>query len=431
VKTGLQDSGGWDETQSVKHRQERRANSILFSLGGRVRMTWFGSRDRVLVGGFVFATLVVFAKPVRYLLDLAGEVERTSGLALLPALVILTAVFLFHQQAKRQESRALADSAASDARHSESRAVELERLMSFGQALGRSLDLEAIGEVVRQHLPLLAPSTGMWAVVRVGSQWRSLLSDTIDGATQLRQQRIAEHALAGDIETATRTVIDGHLCLPITAAGNCIGVIAMPESTATEARRRLYAATATLLGISIRNAQLFREVRENSVRDGLTGCFNRTHSLELIDAELRRARRSHAPLSLIMFDIDHFKDINDQYGHLCGDAVLASVGVLMRDQLRGSDLKCRYGGEEFVALLPETPLDGARQVAESLRRALGDLQIEWKHEHVKVTASFGVTAALPAELDINAFFGRADAALYRAKEDGRDCVRIGFHPLSA
>jgi diguanylate cyclase (GGDEF)-like protein len=393
-------------------------------------MTWFGSRDRILVAGFVFATLVVFAKPVRYLLDLAADVERTSGLALLPALVILAAVFLFHQQAKRQESRALADSAAADARHAEARALELERLMAFGQALGRSLDLEAIGDVVRQHLPALAASHGMWAVVRVDAQWRSLLSETIDGATQLQQQRIAERALASDIETAHRTVIEGHLCLPITAAGSGVGVLAMPEHTVIETRRRLYAAAAALLGISIRNAQLFREVRENSVRDGLTGCLNRTHSLELIDAELRRARRSHAPLSLIMFDIDHFKDINDRYGHLCGDAVLASVGVLMRDQLRGSDLKCRYGGEEFVALLPETPIEGAKQVAEGLRRALGELHIEWKSERVNVTASFGVTAALPAELDINAFFGRADAALYRAKEDGRDCVRMDAHSLS-
>jgi len=393
-------------------------------------MTWFGSRDRILVAGFIIATIVVFAQPVRYLLELAGEVERTSGLSLLPALVILTAVFVFHQQAKHQESKALADTAAADARHAEARAHELERLMALGQALGRSLDLEAIGAVVRQHLPTLASCKGMWAVVRVDTQWHSLLSETIDGATQLQQQRIAERALAGDIETARRTVIDGHLCLPITAAGNGVGVLAMPETSITETRRRLYAAAATLLGISIRNAQLFREVRENSVRDGLTGCFNRTHSLELIDAEMRRARRSHAPLSLIMFDIDHFKDINDRYGHLCGDAVLASVGVLMRDQLRGSDLKCRYGGEEFVALLPETPIEGAKQVAEGLRQALGDLHIEWKHEHVNVSASFGVTTALPAELDINAFFGRADAALYRAKEDGRDCVRVDLHSHS-
>ena len=97
----------------------------------------------------------------------------------------------------------------------------------------------------------------------------------------------------------------------------------------------MLAAAAALLGISLRNAQLFRDVRENSLRDGLTGCFNRTHALEVVDVELRRARRSHASVSLIMFDLDHFKDINDRNGHQCGDAVLAAVGEHLREVLRG------------------------------------------------------------------------------------------------
>ena len=86
-------------------------------------------------------------------------------------------------------------------------------------------------------------------------------------------------------------------------------------------------AAATILAVSLRNAELFREVRDNSLRDGLTGCFNRTHALEVIDTELRRARRSHAPVSVIMFDLDHFKEVNDRHGHLAGDAVLAAVGT--------------------------------------------------------------------------------------------------------
>src|SRR4029077_9550464 len=129
------------------------------------------------------------------------------------------------------------------------------------------------------------------------------------------------------------------------------------------------------LGISIRNAQLFRAVKENSLRDGLTGCFNRMHAIDCIDTELRRARRSQMPVSLIMFDLDHFKDINDRHGHQCGDAVLAAVGARMRDVLRGSDLKVRYGGEEFLVLLPETSVDGAMRVAETLRRAFTEMRV--------------------------------------------------------
>ena len=145
----------------------------------------------------------------------------------------------------------------------------------------------------------------------------------------------------------------------------------------------------------------------------------------MIEAELRRACRSHAPLSLIMFDIDHFKTINDQLGHLCGDAVLAAVGVRMREVLRGSDLKCRYGGEEFLVLLPETPLEGAKRVADTMRKSMAEMKVVWKDQTVTITASFGVSGALPSEVDTQALIGRADVALYRAKDQGRNCVRLG------
>jgi len=186
---------------------------------------------------------------------------------------------------------------------------------------------------------------------------------------------------------------------------------------------------AALLAISIRNAQLFQDLRENSLRDTLTGCFNRAYAIEVLDTELRRARRAHTPISLIMFDIDRFKDINDRYGHLCGDAVLAAVGARMREVLRGSDVKCRYGGEEFLVLLPETPLEGAKRVAETLRRGLTEMPINWKAETVSVTASFGVSGAQPAEVDGTALIARADAALYRAKNQGRNCVCVSTDTL--
>jgi len=137
------------------------------------------------------------------------------------------------------------------------------------------------------------------------------------------------------------------------------------------------------------------------------------------------------PVSLIMFDLDHFKDINDRYGHLCGDAVLAAVGVRMRDVLRGSDLKCRYGGEEFLVLLPETPLEGAKRVADTMRREIAEMVVTWRDERLHVTASFGVTVAMPSEIDVEAIIGRADTALYRAKDQGRNCVRLAVEPVVA
>jgi diguanylate cyclase len=121
-----------------------------------------------------------------------------------------------------------------------------------------------------------------------------------------------------------------------------------------------------------------------------------------------------------MFDIDHFKAINDRYGHLCGDAVLRTVGRRMHEVLRSSDIKCRYGGEEFLILLPDTPLVGAERVADTLRRALDAQPMEWNGVHVPFTASFGVTAAATGEIDGEALIDRADRALYRAKEAGRN-----------
>ena len=156
----------------------------------------------------------------------------------------------------------------------------------------------------------------------------------------------------------------------------------------------------------------------------MTGCFTRGHAIEVIDAELRRARRSQAPVSLVMFDVDRLKDVNDRHGHLGGDAVLAVIGKRMREVLRGSDLKCRYAGEQFLVLLPETPLAGAKRVAETLRREVADRPVPWAGENLRVTASFGLAQALPGEVNVQALIGRADHALYRAKDEGGNCVRI-------
>ena len=141
-------------------------------------------------------------------------------------------------------------------------------------------------------------------------------------------------------------------------------------------------------------------------------------------------RRSKLPLSLIMFDLDNFKQINDRYGHLAGDAVLAAIGSRMKSELRGSDLKCRYGGDEFMVILPDTPLGGARQVSENLRAALESHRIVWNAEQITVTASFGVGVVNPTDQDPLAAVARADAALYRAKQQGRNDVQVEEQPTA-
>jgi diguanylate cyclase (GGDEF)-like protein len=174
-------------------------------------------------------------------------------------------------------------------------------------------------------------------------------------------------------------------------------------------------------------------VRELAVIEPMTGCVTRHHGIERLGAELRRAQRSRMPVAVVMLDLDHFKAVNDHHGHLCGDQVLAAVGRLLRDTLRMSDERCRYGGEEFLVVLPDTTLEGAARVAENLRARFAGTPVLCARGAVRFTASFGVTQALPDEGDVNAVLGRADAALYAAKGAGRNrvCSHAGTGPAGA
>lgn len=387
-------------------------------------------QDTVLLVGLTTALIVVFAKPIRYLLDGAREVEDTYGLALVPALIILTVVFLFHQQAKRQEMNAQAATSAAEARQERERAEELEQLVVFGQALARALDMDALREALRRHLPRVIGDADAWVLVRGDNKWERLAGDAAADGLPSEQalETLAERTLSqgSATEPGGGTPSDGVICFPLIVGDSAVGVlgVVVDADTIPAHRWQVLAAAAALLAIAVGNAQLFRETREHGMYDGLTGCFNHTHAMEMLDTELRRARRSQLPLSTIMFDLDHFKAINDRFGHLCGDAVLAAVGRRLKELLRDSDVRCRYGGEEFLVLLPDTPLRGAVQVAEWLRQEIAGISVQWGEAAVPFTASFGVGAAVVGEPDAKSLIARADAALYRAKGDGRNCVRV-------
>ena len=389
-------------------------------------MRFFGRQDFLLIAALTTALVIVFSSSISRALDYARDIERQSGLTLMPALVLLTAAFFFHQYRRNHQQQAKADAAMLATKEAEHRAEELERLVAFGQALGRSLDFDSIRLSVAQHLPRIACTDSVWVLVQQGAEWHALSGDT-RGAEEVLWADLAEQLLAssGDI-TPSNLNEPRTLGIPLLVAGKAVGVLGVRPATGNipADRRRIIEAAVALLAVSIKNAQLFREVKDNSVKDTLTGCFTRTHAIDMIDAELRRARRSQTPVSMIMFDLDHFKDVNDRFGHLCGDAVLSAVGKRMKEVLRGSDLKCRYGGEEFLVLLPETPLHGARRVAETLRREIAERPVPWSGEGLTVTASFGLAQTMPGEVNVQAVIARADQALYRAKDDGRNCVRI-------
>ena len=387
-------------------------------------MRFFGRQDLLLIAALTTAFVILFSSSISRLLDFAREIERQSGLSLLPALVLLIAAILFHQYRRRLDQQAKAEAAEMAAQAAEHRAEELSRLVAFGHALSRSLDIDSIRIAITQHLPAIAGSDQVWVLMQQGSDWQAIAGDTRGAEDVLQWGDFAQQLLASDPDKAG--LPDRTIGFPLVVGGKAMGVLGVrPGNAALPAdRRRMIEAAASLLAVSIKNSLLFREVKDNSVKDALTGCFTRIHALDVIDAELRRARRSQTPVSVIMFDLDHFRDVNDRYGHLCGDAVLNAVGKRMREVLRGSDLKCRYGGEEFLVLLPETPLHGARRVAETLRREIAERPIPWSGEGLTVTASFGLAQTMPGEVNAQAVIARADQALYRAKDDGRNCVRI-------
>lgn len=167
-----------------------------------------------------------------------------------------------------------------------------------------------------------------------------------------------------------------------------------------------------------------RKLRRMATTDSLTGLFNRRHMTYLVEKELARFQRNGHPVAFVVLDIDHFKAINDQYGHETGDRVLEDVASIIKAQLRTQDLIARWGGEEFLAVLPDTDLQSAHASAERVRQAL--LAHDWpapNDEQIDITISAGVSEFRGKD-DLNSAISRADHALYRSKERGRNRVEL-------
>ncbi|MCA9576803.1 MAG: GGDEF domain-containing protein [Polyangiales bacterium] len=168
-------------------------------------------------------------------------------------------------------------------------------------------------------------------------------------------------------------------------------------------------------------AQYHETIYKMTIVDGLTGVNNKRFFLDAMDREIPRARRHQRPLSLVMMDLDHFKGINDTFGHLAGDFVLKEFAQLVKARLRPDDILARYGGEEFAVILPETDRDGAHKIADELRRMVAAHRFEFEREPVRVTLSCGV-AQLAEGWDVLQFVKAADDRLYHAKNSGRNQV---------
>jgi len=168
--------------------------------------------------------------------------------------------------------------------------------------------------------------------------------------------------------------------------------------------------------------QIEEELRRMATTDPLTGAFNRREFMKRAQDEIDRSKRYHTPLTLLMIDIDHFKSVNDTYGHDAGDDVLKQMVAASQTQLRGSDVFCRLGGEEFAAILTHTNPEQGVQAAERLRRALKALKVATNAGTIRFSISIGVASLVQGDLSLEQIMKKADTALYKAKAQGRDCV---------
>jgi diguanylate cyclase (GGDEF)-like protein len=391
-----------------------------------MRMRVIGRQDPLLFAGLLFALLVVFQRSLVNVFDAASDVEHTYGVSLRPALLILTVMFVFHQYARRREMKAEAAAAASEARLARARADELEHLMVFGQALARSLTTESVREAVLRHLPAIAAGADAWVLRRTESGWERLIDSDCLQWPAGSIESIADRVAQTTIENRDRrdgTEHEGHACFPMIVADGVAGLIGLPARPGNRPVRQTIGAVAALLAIAMRNAQLFADVRDHSIKDALTGCYNRGHAIEVLEGELSRSRRSGNPVSVVLFDVDHFKRINDRHGHLCGDGVLAAVGQRMRQVLRRSDIRCRYGGDEFIIVLPDTGDAGAARVGEWIRGEMEQVATAVSGERIAITVSVGTATVHNGDVPPAELIDRADRALYEAKAHGRNCVR--------
>jgi diguanylate cyclase (GGDEF)-like protein/PAS domain S-box-containing protein len=229
------------------------------------------------------------------------------------------------------------------------------------------------------------------------------------------------------------------ICTSLTVQGDRIGVLRISSNHIEHTQHReqwerLGAMVAEHLALALTNLQLRARLHEQSIRDPLTGLYNRRYLDETLGREIRKATRHQRPVGVIMLDLDYFKQFNDTYGHDGGDTLLRAVGTFLQQHIRGEDIVCRYGGEEFTLILPEATLESTVRRAEEIRSGIRRLSIHHGGNVLRsITASLGIAAFPEHGPDADTLMKAADTALYQAKAGGRNqsVIALQSHPYAA
>lgn len=310
--------------------------------------------------------------------------------------------------------------------------VDLKDVLSVIAGMGPKIFPELRGAVL-----LLNSSRD---ILEVASSWAdcrlSAPAFVLQDCWALRTGHLHKVA-AGDTTAVCRHVGPGdysYFCIPLLSQGGAIGILTFQtliSEVPTESTILMANMFAEQVGLSVANLRLREALRNQSIRDPLTGLFNRRFLEETLEREIRRAVRSEQTLGLLMLDLDHFKKFNDTYGHEAGDTVLRETASFLVKSVRAEDIVCRFGGEEFVVILPLANLQATAARAERIRSRLRELTVLHQGQSLgMITASVGL-AALPIHgTSRGSLLAAADAALYRAKREGRDRVVMAEAPVN-
>jgi len=328
---------------------------------------------------------------------------------------------------------------------------ELQAFSDIGRTLAGTLELHEVLSLIMTHVSgVLRP--GHWSLLLVDEERGDLGFEIAvgEGAERLKGMRlplgegIAGHVarsgeavliadarrdprFSGRFDEESGLVTGSVLAVPLRSKGRVLGVVELVNPVGGRPfdadDQRTLAALADYAAIAIDNARAYERIRELTLQDEHTGLHNARHLWAQLELEVARSRRTGRPFSVVFLDLDRFKLVNDRHGHQAGSAVLKEVGALLRASIRTIDVPVRYGGDEFVILLPETDRASARAAAERLRAAVnGGVFLRDRGLEVRVTASFGIASHPDDGVTAEEILHRADGAMYRVKETTRDGV---------
>lgn len=254
-------------------------------------------------------------------------------------------------------------------------------------------------------------------------------SDVLQPSVKEGHSMIDNHVNPDEYPFTRGRNVQSLICVPLIAKGNVLGIVLIEHSIPNAFDNdnvRLLEIISQQVGIAIENARLYQQMHDLATLDGLTGAYNRLYFQDNLQLEFKKAQEGNYDLSLLIFDIDHFKKFNDTHGHLFGDLVLKNIAAFIMKKLRKEDIFARYGGEEFVILMPHTTLEQVVEKAEDIRAGIGSMIISDRVISASVTISIGVSS-FPETADSQVSLVKsADDALYEAKHQGRNRVCVAY-----